>query len=120
MRMMNNSVQLAGSLAADPELRMLSDGTYVANFRLRTFRGESGEQDGNQYFNLTAWRTIAREIDRNFKKGSEVYVRGELRNRLHQRNGERYYRTEIHVYEFLALARPKPAAVFGNQLNEAI
>lgn len=111
MRILNNSVQLAGALANDPELRFASDGTPVVNFRLRISPSnpdrESSEDhpgNGQQYFSLVAWRGIAREIDRNFRKGSRVMVRGELRNRLIEFKDSRTYRTEIYVHEFLALS----------------
>lgn len=119
---MNNLVQLAGALAADPELKKLSDGTFVVNFRLRTYRSANSQAVSNnsqQFFNLIAWGNIAMEIERNFRKGSQIMIRGELRNRLYVQKGKRQYQTEIHVYEFLSLAAPtRPTDSFTNNKLE--
>lgn len=124
MRILNNSVQLAGSLANDPELRFASDGTPVVNFRLRILSSNhersSKQEDrtsGQQYFSLIAWRGMAREIDRNFRKGNRIMVRGELRNRLVDSQSKRAYRTEIHVHEFLALSSQTHRAAMSSHEN---
>ncbi|MEL6143112.1 MAG: single-stranded DNA-binding protein [Bacteroidota bacterium] len=106
MRLLINSVQLIGNLAEPPELRLTSDGTYVANMKLRSFGNAGGLGTSNQqYFHLVAWGKLAVQMEQRFCKGSRILVRGELRNRLQKREHVHFYRTEIHLHEFLALEK---------------
>ena len=110
MRVLNNMVQLAGSLVNKPELRRLTDGTYVVHLRLRTYQTATKRNDADSErltFNLKAYGNLAQELERSFRKNSQLMVRGELRNRLTIRNQQPTYLTEIQVFEFLALGKPK-------------
>lgn len=109
MRLMNNLVQLAGALANDPDLKQLSDGSYVAQLRLRAYSSANsrrGNQSRLQFFHLRAFGTIAQELERHFHKGSQLMVRGELRNRVINENDTQIQRTEVQVFEFVALGKP--------------
>jgi len=101
MRLLTNTVQLMGNLADPPELRLTTEGTYVANMKLRLFSGASN----HQYFHLVAWGKLATQMEQRFRKGSRILVRGELRNRLKTIENVQFYCTEIHVHEYLALEK---------------
>jgi len=103
MRLITNTVQLMGNLADWPVLRLTTEGTYVANMRLRSFSG--ADNHNHQYFHLVAWGKLATQMERRFRKGSRILVRGELRNRLKTRENVQYYQAEIHIHEFLALEK---------------
>lgn len=114
MRIMTNLVQLAGTLAADPELKLLTDGTPLAQLRLRVRRGradaEIGE-NGYQHFRLLAWDALARDLH-EFRKGQKLMIRGELRMRNTAPADRPPARLEIHIREYLPLSsnarRPAP------------
>lgn len=69
-----NQIQLVGNLGRDPELRHTSNKTAVANFSLAT-RGKEGAAVWHQ---VTAWGKTAEFCSSYFRKGSSVWVSGEL------------------------------------------
>ena len=111
-----NKVILIGNLGADPEIRHLTTGVGVANFRMattETYRvkvtGDDGKEDWEnreqtEWHNIVAWRGLATLAERYLHKGSKIYVEGKLRNRQYQdkENNTRYI-TEIQVDEMRLL-----------------
>jgi single-strand DNA-binding protein len=78
---MLNKIQLIGRVGADPELRFTTDGTAVAQFNLATTKSwkKNGEkQEKTTWHKIIAWRKLAEIIGQYVKKGSLLYVEGEL------------------------------------------
>jgi single-strand DNA-binding protein len=97
---MVNRVTLIGNLGKDPEVRRLESGAVVAQFSLATNENYK-DKDGNwqtqtEWHNIVVWRAGAEQAERNFKKGSTVYIEGKLAHRKYTdtNNVERYI-TEI-------------------------
>ena len=104
MRNMQNYVQLTGRLFDLPAPKQVSDGSYVLNLRLAIGIGfGGGEGRSEEVHHLIAWNQLAMEISQRFKRGDRIMIAGELRNRLQNRGGVSYYRTEILIREFQAL-----------------
>src|SRR5437588_12677047 len=104
-----NKVILIGNLGKDPEVKYTPAGTAVAKFSLATnerFKDKSGEwQERTEWHNIVAWQRQAEIVGEYLKKGSKVYIEGRLQTSSwdDKQSGEKKYRTEIIVSEFLML-----------------
>lgn len=95
---MLNTVILMGRLTADPELRTTTNGTSVTSFTIAVDRNyvKSGEDRQTDFINLVAWRTTAEFVERNFRKGQMIAIRGSLQQRTYEdKNGNK--RTAMDV-----------------------
>jgi len=101
-----NKVMIIGNLGADPEVRSFQNGGRVCNLRIATseqWKDKSGERQER-----TEWHTVAvfQEPAINFaeqylRKGSKVYVEGQLQTRKWQdQQGNDRYTTEIAIRPF--------------------
>lgn len=102
-----NKVILIGNLGADPEIKSFQNGGRVCNFRIAT--SESWKDRGNgERKERTEWHSISISndgligvVERFVKKGSKVYIEGQLRTRKWQdQNGNDRYTTEVVVPPF--------------------
>jgi single-strand DNA-binding protein len=82
--MQMNRIQLAGYLAAKPELRFLPSGTKVVNVRLGEtyqFSGRDGKpQFHTNWHSLVFYNEIA-DVALTYEQGENVYVEGSLQQR---------------------------------------
>ncbi|EIA6597982.1 single-stranded DNA-binding protein [Salmonella enterica] len=98
-----NKVILIGNLGQDPELRYMPSGGAVANFNLATSETWRDKQTGEMREN-TEWHRVvvsgklAEIAGEYLRKGSQVYIEGQLRTRSRDdNNGVTRYVTEIVV-----------------------
>jgi single-strand DNA-binding protein len=79
-----NKVIMIGNLVADPEVTQINSDTEVAKFTLAINEGykkPSGEQvELTTYIDCEAWSGLAKVIKTYLKKGSKVYIEGNLRS----------------------------------------
>ena len=83
-----NKVFLIGNLTRDPELTETASGVPVCHFAIAVNRNYSS-QDGERqtdFFNCTAWRSMAETIARYTKKGKKVAVTGSIQLRNYEDN----------------------------------
>lgn len=91
-----NRVEIAGRLTADVEMKVTQSGDPVCNFTVAVNRrAKEGEQQTADFFNVTAWKSLAETVSRYFRKGSSIFVAGELQNRSWEKDGVKRYATEI-------------------------
>lgn len=96
-----NKVILVGNLGADPEVRSFQNGGRVCNLRIATSENWK-DRDGNRQ-ERTEWHTVAifseglvGVAERFLRKGSKVYVEGQLRTRKWtDQQGQDRYSTEV-------------------------
>lgn len=101
-----NKVMLIGNLGADPEIRSFQNGGKVANMRIATSETWK-DRDGNKQ-ERTEWHTVAvfneglvGIVERYIKKGSKVFVEGQLQTRKWQdQSGNDRYSTEVVLRGF--------------------
>jgi single-strand DNA-binding protein len=102
-----NKVILVGNLGRDPELRRLNNGNQVASLRLATTETWRDKASGERK-ERTEWHQVvifneglARIAEQYLRKGSKVYVEGQLQTRkwTDQAGAERYT-TEIVLQAF--------------------
>lgn len=95
-----NCVMLTGRLTREPEPRYTAGDTLMVTFSLAVDDGY-GEKRKSYFINCVAWRVTADYIARNAHKGDLVAVTGKLQERTWEKNGERKYRTEVVIDDFV-------------------
>ncbi len=101
-----NRVILVGNLGQDPEVRRTNAGDPIANMRIATsesWRDKStGERrEKTEWHNVVAFGGMAETVERYLRKGSKVYVEGQLQTRKWQdRDGNDRYSTEVVMQGF--------------------
>ena len=99
-----NKVILIGNLGQDPEVKSFQNGGRIANLRIATSENWKDKQTGERK-ERTEWHTVVLQSDglvgvaeRYLRKGSKVYVEGQLRTRKWQdASGNDRYSTEVSV-----------------------
>lgn len=102
-----NKVMLIGNLGADPEIRSFQNGGKVANLRIATSEQWKDRNTGERR-EKTEWHTVAifseglvGVVERYVKKGSKVFIEGQLETRKWQdQNGQDRYSTEVVIRNF--------------------
>ena len=91
---------IVGNLTRDPDLRATTAGIPVINFRIasnRRFKDNSGEwKEDVCYVGVVAWQKLAESCAARLKKGSAVYIEGELRSRTFD-NGDGTKRNLLEI-----------------------
>ena len=97
-----NKVILIGNLGADPEVKSFQNGGKVCNLRIATSESWKDRNTGEKK-EKTEWHTVAifseglvGVAERYLRKGSKVYIEGQLRTRKWQdQSGNDRYTTEV-------------------------
>lgn len=102
-----NKVILVGNLGRDPEARSFSNGGKVVNLRIATSESWKDRNTGERK-EKTEWHSVAifneglaNVAERFLRKGSKVYIEGQLQTRKWQdQQGQDRYSTEIVLQGF--------------------
>jgi single-strand DNA-binding protein len=102
-----NKVILIGNLGRDPEVRTFSNGNKVCNLRIATSENWKDRNTGERR-ERTEWHSVAifseglvRVAEQYLRKGSKVYIEGQLQTRKWQdQNGQDRYSTEVVLQGF--------------------
>jgi single-strand DNA-binding protein len=102
-----NKVILVGNLGRDPEIRSLNSGDRVCNLRIATSENWRDKQTGERR-EKTEWHNVAifndnlvKVCENYLRKGSKVYVEGQLQTRKWtDQNGQERYTTEVVLQRF--------------------
>lgn len=102
-----NKVILIGNLGADPEIRRTQDGRPIANLRIATSESWRDRNTGERK-EKTEWHTVVifneglcKVAEQYLKKGSTVYIEGQLQTRKWQdQSGQDRYSTEVVLQGF--------------------
>lgn len=96
-----NKVILVGNLGRDPEVRSFPNGGRVANFSIATSESWKDKNTGEKK-ERTEWHRISvlndalvGVVERFLKKGSKVYIEGQLETRKYEKDGREMYTTEV-------------------------
>jgi len=99
-----NKVIIVGNLGRDPETRYLPSGEAVTNISVATTETwkdkASGEKkEATEWHRISAFGKLAEIMGEYLKKGSQVYIEGQLRTRKYQdkETGKDRYSTEIRA-----------------------
>ena len=102
-----NKVILVGNLGRDPESRSFQNGGKVVNLRIATSESWKDKATGERK-EKTEWHSVAifnenlgRIAEQYLRKGSKVYIEGQLQTRKWQdQSGQDRYSTEIVLQGF--------------------
>ncbi|ASS56855.1 single-stranded DNA-binding protein [Rhizobium leguminosarum] len=102
-----NKVILIGNVGADPEIRRTQDGRPIASLRLATSESWRDRTSGERK-EKTEWHTVVvfneglcKVVEQYVKKGSKLYLEGQLATRKWQdQAGNDRYTTEIVLQGF--------------------
>ena len=97
-----NKVILVGNLGADPEVRTFQNGGKVCNLRIATSESWKDKNTGERK-ERTEWHSVAimsepvaRIAEQYLRKGSKVYIEGQLETRKWtDQQGQDRYSTEV-------------------------
>ncbi len=101
-----NKVILVGNLGNDPEIRYMPNGGAVANITIATSESwrdkATGEQrEKTEWHRVVLFGKLAEVAGEYLRKGSQVYIEGQLQTRKWQnQQGQDQYTTEIVVQGF--------------------
>lgn len=102
-----NKVILVGNLGRDPEVRSFQNGGKVCNLRIATSENWKDRNTGERR-ERTEWHSVAifseplaKIAEQYLKKGSKVYIEGQLETRKWQdQSGQDRYSTEVVLRPF--------------------
>ncbi len=102
-----NKVILVGNLGRDPEVRSFQSGGKVCNLRIATSENWRDKATGERK-ERTEWHSVAifnenlvRVAEQYLRKGSKVYIEGQLETRKWQdQSGQDRYTTEVVLRPF--------------------
>ncbi len=102
-----NKVILIGNLGRDPEVKSFANGGKVVNLRIATSESWKDRNSGEKR-EKTEWHSVAifaegltRVAEQYLRKGSKVYLEGQLQTRKWQdQSGADRYSTEVVLQNF--------------------
>jgi len=102
-----NKVILVGNLGRDPEIRSTQDGTRVANLSVATSESWRDKNSGERK-ERTEWHRVVvfndrlvEVIEKYLRKGSKVYLEGQLQTRKWtDQSGQEKYTTEVVLQRY--------------------
>ena len=104
-----NRFECIGRISKDIELTTTQSGVSVAKFSIAVNR--KVDKETADFFNICAWRERGELIHKYCRKGSKIFIAGELQNRSYEaQDGTKRYVTEIIVSEFEFLDNKNNAA----------
>ncbi|MBT6511836.1 MAG: single-stranded DNA-binding protein [Alphaproteobacteria bacterium] len=101
-----NKVILVGNLGRDPEIRKMQSGDSVANISIATSESWNDRQTGEkrektEWHRVVMFGKLAEVAEKYLRKGSKVYIEGQLQTRKWQdQSGADKYSTEVVLRGF--------------------
>ena len=95
-----NKVILVGNLGQDPEVKCTAEGAAVTTLSLATSeswkdKDTGSDQERTEWHRVVLWRRLAEIAGEYLKKGSKVYIEGQLQTRKWEQDGQTRYTTEV-------------------------
>ena len=120
-----NKVILVGNLGADPEVRRLNSGDPVVNMRIATSENWRDKQSGERR-EKTEWHNVvifnenlARVAEQYLRKGSKVYIEGQLQTRQWEdQSGQKRYTTEVVLQRYRGELQMLDSRNSGGQVED--
>ena len=121
-----NKVILVGNLGKDPEARTMGSGGEVVNLSVATSENwkdkEGNRQERTEWHRVVIFNeNLGRVAKQYLRKGSKVYLEGELQTRKWQDNsGQDKYSTEVVIQRFrgeLVLLDRREGGGFGDDMD---
>ncbi|WMN81021.1 single-stranded DNA-binding protein (plasmid) [Vibrio parahaemolyticus] len=116
-----NKVILVGNLGGDPEVRYMPNGGAVANITIATSESwrdkATGEQrEKTEWHRVALYGKLAEVAGEYLRKGSQVYIEGQLQTRKWQdQQGQDRYTTEVVVQGYQGVMQMLGGRAQGGQ-----
>jgi len=103
-----NKVILVGNLGQDPEVKYMPSGGAVTNLSIATTdtwkdKNSGEKRENTEWHRVVFFNRLAEIAGEYLRKGSQVYIEGNLRTRSWEDNGIKKYSTEIVAREMQML-----------------
>jgi len=103
-----NKVILVGNLGQDPEVKYMPSGGAVTNLSIATTdtwkdKSTGEKRENTEWHRVVFFNRLAEIAGEYLRKGSQIYVEGNLRTRSWEDNGIKKYSTEIVAREMQML-----------------
>ena len=103
-----NKVILVGNLGQDPEVKYMPSGGAVTNLSIATTdswkdKSTGEKRENTEWHRVVFFNRLAEIAGEYLRKGSQVYIEGNLRTRSWEDNGVKKYTTEIVAREMQML-----------------
>ena len=103
-----NKVILVGNLGQDPEVKYMPSGGAVTNLSIATTdtwkdKSTGEKRENTEWHRVVFFNRLAEIAGEYLRKGSQVYIEGNLRTRSWEDNGVKKYSTEIVAREMQML-----------------
>ena len=103
-----NKVILVGNLGQDPEVKYMPSGGAVTNLSIATTdtwkdKSSGEKRENTEWHRVVFFNRLAEIAGEYLRKGSQVYIEGNLRTRSWEDNGIKKYSTEIVAREMQML-----------------
>jgi len=96
-----NKITLVGNLGNDPDIRTMQSGDKVVNLSIATSESWKDKATGERQ-SKTEWHRVVvfnkglvSVCENYLKKGSKIYIEGQLETRSWEQDGQQKYTTEI-------------------------
>ena len=122
-----NKVIIVGNLGQDPEIKYTAGGAAVTTLSIATSDSwkdkDSGmDQERTEWHRVVLWRRLAEIAGEYLKKGSKVYIEGQLQTRKWEQEGQTRYTTEIIARDMQFLdsrgSSNNPATQKSSEMND--
>jgi single-strand DNA-binding protein len=117
-----NKAILVGNISSDITLRKTSSGTSVAHFSMATNHsvknGDTWEEMAT-FHNIVAWSSTAEYLEKYASKGMKLYVEGRIQNSSYEKDGNKYYKSEIVANEVVLMSKNEPAQNFSKPVESS-
>jgi len=104
------AISFVGNLGADPEVRVLENGTKVLNLRVAA-QSSFKSDDPAEWLDCAMWGDRGAKLQEMLHKGSKVFIRGSFNTRKWEKEGRTGTQLEVRVDDLQLLdKRPDETA----------
>jgi len=103
-----NRMTLCGIIGRDPEVRMSNGGMKVANISVATNKKDKEGKETTQWHKCVGFAKTAEYIESHMKKGSKVFLEGEMQYGEYEKEGVKTLTAKI-VVNVIAKMEDMPA-----------
>ena len=113
-----NKAIILGNVGGDPETKYMPSGGAVTNITIATSESWKDKQTGQQqerteWHKVVFFNKLAEIVAEYVRKGSKIYIEGQLRTRNWEKDGVKHYTTEIVASEMQLLDSRQGAPTTG-------
>lgn len=118
-----NKAIILGNVTKDPEIKKTQDGKEIAKFAIATNEKWKDKNTGEQkekveFHNVAVFGNLVSVVKNYVKKGSKIYIEGQIKTNKYEKDGVEHYATQIVLQGYncaLELLSPKSGSQHQEQ-----